>query len=321
MDQDFPMVGSETAWESFALSVQRLLKLAEVAVKPPAALKSDGRSLAVHLAQRLAEDPRAAAYAAGYTVLSLLRGVIGEGSSGEDGRRLVDHWCLDRKLRESYQDAGFPADESHRMVELLKLVLSRTVGSASGYPYPKDAELGGVPALMHGLFSDTDTRSYLGVNVYQDASWFVKERFEESLFYAILLGALESEEAFPLASSGQADRPVQAKLPVPAKPGRSLTPHPSQLRVGAWSLRLSALAELRAQLDSVKEKSGYRVETFLELAETFFPRTEPVPAAKVPAASKPAAAKVPAASKPAAAKVPAAKESGTKKPQRTTKKT
>ncbi|HCM26932.1 MAG TPA: alpha-amylase [Treponema sp.] len=248
-DESYVGIESEAIWEGFAQSLQRLLRLPEYAAKPPAALTPPALRFVSDATGRLATEPNAAAYVAGYAVLAMLRGVVGAGASGDDAQRLVDHWCLDRKLREAYHAAGLPADEAWRIVGLLKLALVRT----------------GAPSTLADLarlaFESDDSRSFLGVNVFGDVAWFNKERFEEALFYGTLIAAIEGDEAME-AIPADARQSAGGKAAAAAKSALS-APHPSRLDATRWHRRLDQIARVLAELQTAEAASGYSVEKLL----------------------------------------------------------
>lgn len=245
--KEYLALGTEKVWIAFALTVQRLIKLGEYAAKTPATLRY-GKTFIMELVTRLSQEPRVAAYLAGYVVLSLVRGIIGEGAGGKEGRRLINHWCLDRKLRESYSEAGFPVEESYRVVELLKLVLSRT---ASQGHYESDSL---ALSIAQSSLQEEDTAAFLGVNVFNDVTWFNKERFEEILFYASAILAIEGDEAIAGPIKQVEEKEKDFSLPVP---------HPSRINTLHWNRRIESIARVREDLDRAAKLSGYRVDDFL----------------------------------------------------------
>ncbi|MEW6566149.1 MAG: alpha-amylase family glycosyl hydrolase [Spirochaetota bacterium] len=250
--QEYSTLEAEQVWDSFAQSMQRFIKLGEYIEKPPANLQSSGRTFVASLYKALSEDPRISAYIAGYLVLALNRGIIGVEATGEDARRLVDHWCLDRKLRESYQDAGFPPDESYHVVELLKLILSRTMN--------EDQSLFQGPSISFSitshLFTEEAFKAFLNVNLYNDVLWFNKEKFEQILLYAGIIAAIESDEA--------ALPPKRQEVQSSEKKGSIvLVPHPSKLNTAQWSKRLEMIAQIQQELSNAMVASGYKVEVLL----------------------------------------------------------
>lgn len=257
--QEYSTLEAEQVWDAFAQSIQRFIKLGEYISKPPAALHTNGRTFIEDLYTILNKQPLVSAYIAGYLVLSLSRGIIGLEATGEDGRRLIDHWCLDRKLRESYQEAGFPPEETYQVVELLKLILSRTMS--------EDATLFGSPSVSLSiathLFSNEDTKAYLGVNLFNDVLWFTKERMEQILLYGGIIAAIESDEA--------ALPPKKQKAPIVAENGKIVSvPHPSKLNTSLWTKRLELIAQIHQELRKALELSEFQVE---QLLQALGPRT------------------------------------------------
>ncbi len=270
-DRELPALEAEALWGAFAQSIQRLIHLAEYSAKAPTALQAEGKAYLALVAERFAADSRAAAYAAGYAVLSLSRSLVGQGASGEDGRRLNDHWCLDRKLRESYQAAGFPGDESYRIVELIKLILSRTA-PADPAPYQTGSL---AQACAAEAFSADDSRLYLGVNTFEGVTWYNKERFDEALFYASLCLVMEGDAA--LEPAGDAKKKKNA-------PGESTaTPHPSKINAAQWIRRIDGIARTYRELERAEAGSGYQVAALLAALDgdaTAKTRLKPAKAAK-----------------------------------------
>jgi glycosidase len=260
---------AEAIWEKFAQILQRLLKLAEFKAEAAPAAPAAGAQEALRTAPRpaaesspadddpaavlaavLAASPSTVAYLAGYASLALMRGIVGQGASGADARRLVDHWCLDRKLRETYQAAGFPADESFRIVGLMKTLIGLTA------PNPAPA---GLAEFAAAAFADHDLRAFLGVNVYENVAWFVKERFEEALRFGSLVYAVETDRAVESPAAGSPETAAKA----PAAPVGTSAPHPSRLDPARWHKRLQTGARAAAALRAAEADSGYAVDRFI----------------------------------------------------------
>jgi len=122
-----------------------------------------------------------------YGILSLLRSIIGKEATGVHAANLVfDHWDFGRKLRETYRFFGASEAETWRIIDIIKAVLSRT---DIEYNIKDSAKLS--PADLAALiieknYLDEDFRRILGINIYNDVSWFNKEGFENALFYSSL---------------------------------------------------------------------------------------------------------------------------------------
>jgi hypothetical protein len=172
------------------------------------------------------------AYTLGYGVLTLLRMIFrpelpGKGTAA---LALLNHWQLDRKLRDCFRGLGFKDDESWRIVETMKALLSRTcvmadMGTANTETKPAKAgktktvkakpagkvtaipkRIGaGAAALIAENYQADDFRRILGVNRFNDITWFNKEAFEESLFYLSYFLLTENESAFGPAFDGETE--------------------------------------------------------------------------------------------------------------------
>jgi len=128
--------------------------------------------------------PRAAQAAAALILFGSLRVLLGPGARGDDARALVDHWCLDRKLREALQAAGVPGDEAWRLTNA-----ARTASAL--HPDKPSAESSWAAWSM-----DEDGRRILGVNTWDGVEWFRAEGFELFAAFAAL------DAAFPPGGGG-----------------------------------------------------------------------------------------------------------------------
>ncbi|MDR3334457.1 MAG: alpha-amylase [Treponema sp.] len=217
----------------------RLRILAELGATPPQKGDEPAIRFLRNLGKHLIAKPTIAAFALGYRVLALLRPIIGAGARGVDAKALVDHWHLDRKLREAYGALGIPGDEAYRITELMKAVLSRTSPADGAALYPE--------SLILENYTAEDFRTILGVNIFEDITWFRKESFEEALFYVPLFLIMESDTAF-------------AEATAPADPV-------------AWLKQVGTIAAVAEQFGKAEALSGYRLDRLIEaLAETGSPK-------------------------------------------------
>ena len=161
-------------------------------------------------------------YTLGYGVLALLRTLVGP--SGKAALALLNHWQLDRKLRDCFRDLGLNVDVSRRIVELMKALFGRTCAAtvdteaaATGADdagkamiIPEKPSAGAwAAALIAGNYQADDFCRILGVNRFNDITWFNKEAFEENLLYLSYFLLVEDGEALgPVftAATGTAGR-------------------------------------------------------------------------------------------------------------------
>jgi hypothetical protein len=266
---EHPRILPDTIWEIFAGYIHRFFLLADYAVKPSAEIKEPAERFLRDLAGKVRTRPSMAAFAAGYGVMAALRAVIGEGADGAEAKALVDHWSLDRKLRECYGHLGVPGDEAYRVTELMKAVLARTSpGAPSGYSAPIGA------SLILENYTAGDFRQLLGINLFEDTVWFNKEAFEEALFYVPLFLALESRSALEAVKrppgknlsektgpgAGPGGKAKPRRSPEPSEP--VAPPEPAD-DTAAWLERIGLIAGVEEQFRQAEAASGYRLDGLL----------------------------------------------------------
>ena len=167
----------EEVWADFSAWVERLMRLVEF---------PGGKDLASH--------PQDAALVLGYGALTMLRSILGKGASGAEAARLADHWQLIRKLSECLEKLGISAAASERAAGLARAVLARTApgtpagiegrsslpaGAFNSFKAPGAKETAAA-IIMENYHAD-DFRRALGINRFDDVTWFNKEAFEETL--------------------------------------------------------------------------------------------------------------------------------------------
>jgi hypothetical protein len=252
-DRDFALQEVEAVWGDFTGFFDRLVCFAG----------GSGRNSGLaDLAARIKKEPTLIAAALGYGVLSLLRSVLGAG--GADAAALLNHWRLDRKLRTCWENLGMGGEEAWRTAELAGAVLARTspedASSYSIYSFGK--------ALILDNYHAEDFRTLLGVNHFDDVTWFNKEGFEFCLSLASLFLALEKDEAFREAAGSPGKEPGTG--PVPGVEKSPAAGDKKPLGAGKtgedprWKKRLETIAGEREKLRRAEEKSGYRLDDLLE---------------------------------------------------------
>jgi hypothetical protein len=168
-------VPTEEIWKEFAAFIERLVLLAETPESRP-----------------LKERPWAVSLALGYGVLSLLKLVLGKESSGAMAAALADHWQLTRKLRECWERLGINGSEASRIGSLVRSVLARTC-PGKGLPGLETTDPGTLAAaLILENYDADDFRTALGINRFDDVTWFNKEAFEETITWASIFLLSES---------------------------------------------------------------------------------------------------------------------------------
>ncbi|MDR1446846.1 MAG: alpha-amylase [Treponema sp.] len=134
-----------------------------------------------------------------YGAVSLLRPVIGKGARGKDAAALAfGHWGFARKLREILHGSGSSESDARKAVDIMQAVLARTVpdDTASYKGLGSTVEAGNLAAaiILENYTSD-DFRRILGVNRFDEVTWFNKEGFEDALFFGSLFYSIETDAA------------------------------------------------------------------------------------------------------------------------------
>ena len=123
-----------------------------------------------------------------YGLLGMLRSVLGD-STGAEAVLLADHWLLFQKFERIWEGLGMNRDEAHRVAEIAKAVMARTFADYTE-PVPglkdhaPDDEADRIAAaLILDNYEDPDFRNLLGINRFDETTWFNKESLEELLFW------------------------------------------------------------------------------------------------------------------------------------------
>ncbi|MDR1389967.1 MAG: alpha-amylase [Treponema sp.] len=129
-----------------------------------------------------------------YILLALTKSLIGKNAGGQEALSLVTHWQLDRKAREALcAQESETRNDSRGICEIMKYVLVRT-GERS--PINKFAAAKTAKELACSIILDNyieeDFKRILGINIFDDVTWFNKEAFERTLLYAPLFVAIET---------------------------------------------------------------------------------------------------------------------------------
>ncbi|MDR0377433.1 MAG: alpha-amylase [Spirochaetaceae bacterium] len=241
--QDHAPLSPEEIWAEFSAYLSRLIKIAEYtgtgrfAKGAKKKTRKKGEQLLRYVAENIAARPGLSAFAAGYGILALLRPVIGAGASGAEAAALAAHWQLDRKLREAFTALGIPADEAYRVTEIMRAALARTV-PASPVEW---GNLSPAAALIAENYEQEDFRRILGVNRFDDVTWFKKEAFDEALFYAPFFLIHEAAD-----EAGAAEA------------------HGKNADLIGWIDWLETIAAVTEHFQQAEAVSGYRLDKLLE---------------------------------------------------------
>jgi len=201
-------------WNEWSVYLQNLLSLkkntAGKVIHSPGELISGKSELAI--------------MALGYKTLALLRH-FAPFASGADGNRsrvktwlvshngcgaeaaaLASHWQLDRVMCECWENAGIPGGEGRHGAEIAMALLARMYqGTAMPQIKAKTPGTFGVALLLENYDSD-DFRKILGVNRFNDVTWFNRESFEEAVLLVPLFLYPETPPAFGVKTETSEER-------------------------------------------------------------------------------------------------------------------
>ncbi len=139
------------------------------------------------LFNRLATDSSYLDFAAVLVFFMELRCVIGADASGADTCRLIDHWCLDRKMIEALCSRGCPEDKARSAMGYIKVALSRLdLKEYADAKTPADLSR----AAFDSLAADETVRRMIGVNVFDGKIWYQKEPLEDIFWFFSLAQCL-----------------------------------------------------------------------------------------------------------------------------------
>ncbi len=166
--------------------------IALIKVAPTRPARARGQTARARLSERVASVPGTAEALAAFVSLLPLASL-----AGEDPRaswELARAWGMPRKLAEPLLQAGATAQVARFAAELATAVLGRL----NAFVPPFDHR-----ALARSLATDDDTRALLGINRWNDTTWFNAERYREvsTLVAAVYVALDGSEEAATAALS------------------------------------------------------------------------------------------------------------------------
>ena len=190
-------LASLTALASIAKDAARALAHpAKPASKPATKKPTVNQEAALLLAQEIARPGRAE-LALCFALFDGLKPLCGHGGSGasagslaagaspsEAARRLIDRYCLDRKLREALRGAGIHGDEAYKGIAIAKALLPKLADASLASSKPDPAK------VVAGFEMEEELRALLGFNIFDGVTWFNKERMEEVLGLGALFGTM-----------------------------------------------------------------------------------------------------------------------------------
>jgi len=212
----------EKVWEDFSLYLERINPIPKEFSDQQGKSKKTSGEKTGDVSQENPSANHFAIFAYGYATLAVLKSIIA--GNGPDAVSLVNHWQLDRKLREILNGFGIDGSITWNVVEIMKTVLTRTgtsveepVSKEKAEPAAKEKMTAKKSArdiaqtIMLENYSAADFRNILGINVFDDVTWYNKEAFDRVLLFAPVFAALENGD-FALVKNIAAEfRKAEAK--------------------------------------------------------------------------------------------------------------
>jgi hypothetical protein len=134
-----------------------------------------------------------------YSAVSLLRPIIGKGARGKDAAALAfGHWGFARKLWEILHGLGSSEKDAWKVVDIMQAILERTApDDTAAYKGLESTVKAGnlAAAIILENYTSDDFRRILGVNRFNEVTWFNKEGFEDALFFGSLFYSIETDAA------------------------------------------------------------------------------------------------------------------------------
>jgi hypothetical protein len=227
----FEKASKADLWEEYLAYISRALYLKDAAKKKPKAAQ-----LLTNFAGQISENQWLCAAILGYGLLSLLRQLIGKNANGKLAASLAfDHWDLGRKLREQLIRFGAQDHEAWRITDITKAVLMAAAPGKMARLIITTPEFNAsayAVSIIEDNYLDEEFRRVLGINIFDDVTWFNKEGFESTLYFSVLFYMLESVSVL---------RPCMN-----------------------WYDRLEHIAEIYIALAKAEKKSGFRLDKLID---------------------------------------------------------
>jgi len=183
----FTMISNDDILVEFNLFLERMMIIKEALSKPAFPfLKS--------LKEHVDKGQKLCAIIMSYGLLSLLRMVIGKEAEGKHASDLAfTHWDLGRKLRNIFRSFGVSEEESWRITDIERVVLNKTalIDNPLLQKGGKFDAADFAALIIDENYLDADFRRILGINIFEDVTWFNKEGFDDALFYTSLFFLVE----------------------------------------------------------------------------------------------------------------------------------
>lgn len=178
----------DTIWKHFTARIGNLLKIIQWGRDGSTeAITPAGCKLIQKFFTGITTTPFLCEILAGYIILYSIRDVIGDKATANDTERLINLWCLDRKLRDLLVEGGKPSKD---LFYTFKVLLEGTRFCDANLKKEKLQQ--SCYNFILGVLSSEQGAMVLGLNNFDNVLWFNKEKADQITFIAILLYVLLS---------------------------------------------------------------------------------------------------------------------------------
>ncbi|OJF76398.1 MAG: hypothetical protein BKP49_07300 [Treponema sp. CETP13] len=167
---------AEKTWSHFKNLIRRLVKLFENG------RNNTGSAIEMRLYKWMKTIPNISEMVTSTIMLYSLRDTIGEKATAADTAKLVNLWCLNRKIRDILVSYGYPSKDMYETFKIVQAAALFCDEKLKEKNFKHSAYV-----LISSLLSDENAPLVMGVNNYDNTLWFNKEKSDFAFNTALLL--------------------------------------------------------------------------------------------------------------------------------------
>ncbi|MCR4790603.1 MAG: alpha-amylase [Treponemataceae bacterium] len=172
----------EAIWKNFTSRINSLVKVTSLASKVEDA---GAKKFIKYLKEGFEKKACISDLMTAFIMLYSVRDVIGSKASAEDTRKLIDLWCLDRKLRDILVEYGRSSrdlyEESKILMESSRILDFKLTDKNIDLMAYQTAD-----SFVHSSIAHV----VLGINMYDNVLWFNKEKLEDAIWSSAAVFAI-----------------------------------------------------------------------------------------------------------------------------------
>jgi glycosidase len=135
---------------------------------PPRKASPKDKPLAM-LVDRLQAVPGSLEATAAFAAMTSIAALAGQLSPGQDARAIIDHWCLDRKIREAMQAAHVHGDTAWQAISIAKALMASIDDLSAGLS---------IEQAVARIPDNEEWSRLLGLNLWDGITWMNAEAFQ-----------------------------------------------------------------------------------------------------------------------------------------------